>query len=126
LLLFAGLVVATLRIASESEDTTTKLFLYKKAKALGRSATEISLLAISGHDKNLVKQGKCLKTLEIKGEKLFKIIAYFHYIGFEKCSNSINKNLKYKESNGTVIIDVIVTFLGEKQIRFHRRTVQKP
>ena len=123
LIIFSSIVSITLSISSETAQTTSKVHLFNRAKLLGRSATEVGLLAVGGYN---FKGGNCLEKLNLNGDDLFTVEVYFNYIGYN-CKNSIIKDseLKFNDSNGTVLIDVFVESKANN-IRFHRRTFQKP
>lgn len=103
----------------------------EQTKLLARSATEYALLAISGHERNSTT--KCVENINMKYPKsnpTYDINVSIYYIGKGlPCDNDyiLDNNISTKESNVTVIIDTTVTNnQSDEQIRYHRRTIQKP
>ncbi len=120
---------------------TTNLYLKEQAVLLAKSATEYTLLAISGTDRT----AGCLTSIAIKynpentTDPIFNITTTIQYIGLSggnvanECTAAenfiTNANVSAPESKGSALIDVVVESddslgLGET-IRYHRRTLQK-
>ncbi len=144
--IFVIVVVGTLMalmisMSATSVKRTTNLYLNEQAVLLARSATEYTLLAISGTDRTT----GCLTTINTaydpsgSGNDLFIITVTIRYIGLSggnaanECTmaqNFIpNAQVTADESKGSALIDVVVESdpalgIGET-IRYHRRTLQK-
>jgi len=108
---------------------TGDIYLKEQTELMARSATEYAILKISG---NNWADKECINKIdELSGYKNFNINITMHYFGKDLPSNCnmLDNNLYTKESNATVLIDVIVhktdpiTF---ETIRFHKRIIQKP
>jgi len=147
--IFVIVIVGTLMALMMSMSTTsvkrtTNLYLSEQAVLLARSATEYTLLAISGTDRATTN---CLTNLSLtynpdggNGNQLFDIAVSINYIGLsggtganKECTPAqnfiLNANVSAPESKGSALIDVVVTShanlnIGET-IRYHRRTLQK-
>jgi hypothetical protein len=122
LVFFSALTAMILSLSSDTNSTTSKLYLYNQAKLLARSGNEIAVLLIQDRPPEV----QCLKTLKLQDGD-FNISLNINYIGkFANCPNTIFDN-NFSETNGSVIIDVYVeTNFEDEHIRFHRRTIQKP
>lgn len=134
------LIVATLMAIMVSMTTlTTKrgadLYFQEQAHLLAKSATEFALLAISGHD--IVGNGDCVNTIDIEYPRtnpFYNVDTTIRYYGnglpaSPNC-NVLDNTIVTPETNGTIMIDVVVTLdpsAGMSEpVRFHRRTIQKP
>jgi len=115
---------------------TADYYLKEQAELIARSATEYALLKISGND---FSTGECVNDInnELKSYKGFDIDLMIYYFGnnlpvwdgIKGCKNILANNIYTNESNGTVLIDVIVSITDPttlEKIRFHKRTIQKP
>jgi hypothetical protein len=122
-----GTIMAlSLSLTAETSKKTTDLYLHEQAKLLARSATEYTLLFLSGEDRS----SSCTTSLSAiypKDNKMFDINISVLYIGLDECSNYIN-SVNDSRSKGSIILDVVVTSvknLSTEPIRYHRRTLQK-
>jgi len=96
-------------ITKQTQDT----YLRTQAELLARSATEYAIFRMSEHNYSTEN----LTFSDINVSDVFDINITYQYIG------------DTPETNGTAVIDVIVTTrecITNEPIRFHRRTVQKP
>ncbi|NOQ30371.1 MAG: type II secretion system protein [Helicobacteraceae bacterium] len=123
------MVSLSTRTLKEVENT----YLLEQAQLLTYSATEYTLLAISGHDRS---GGTCVNQINSHYPNsinpVFDINVTIKYIGLGSlagCEDYISSILT-SESNATVLVDVYVNTneaLGlNEQVSFHRRTLQKP
>ena len=131
------LMTLMIGLSSSSVKTTLDVYLKEQAQLLARSATEYTLLAISGH--NNVNDG-CIENINIgypqgNANRTHDINISIWYMGrgisTVNCANVIANNLSTDESNITVIIDTVVSVNQvntgiTEPIRVHRRTIQKP
>jgi len=131
ILIISTLMMLMLSLSAQSAKQTTDIYLKEQAELLARSATEFAILAISGHERN--STSKCVEKIDIqypKNDPTFDINVSLLYIGNNlPCTptNILNNGIATDDSNGTVIIDTVVTTLqSDEPIRFHRRTIQKP
>jgi len=141
LLIMATIMGLMLSMSSQSSKRGADLYFQEQAHMLAKSATEFALLAISGH--NRAATDNCVNQISSTYGGIYDINTTIRYIGnglpaSPDCTylnyngsgapiNDITTNV----SNGTVIIDVYVTLQAgattmSEDIRFHRRTMQKP
>ena len=139
--IFVILIIGTIMglmisMSAQSSKRTTNAYLYEQAVLLAKSSVEYAMLAVSGHDR--VTNNNCINTISITypdtGAPIFNIDVTLNYIGFGNatfaagCNNYID-SINTPESNGTILMDVIVKSdpslnIGET-ISYHRRTLQK-
>jgi type II secretory pathway pseudopilin PulG len=131
MLLIGTIMGLMLSFSTFTSKQTADIYLREQAQIIARSVTELALLGISGNDWN---GGDCINDendLNISSYKGFDIsldIAYYGN-GFPATCNQIIDDIYTKESNGTIRIDTYVTYIDpntNEQIRYHRRTLQKP
>jgi len=131
MVLVAILLMLSLSLSSQTVKQTGDLYLQEQAQLLAKSSTEFALLAISGHDNSI----DCVDRINLRypssNPKLFDINMTLHYFGdtLPSTCNLLANNIKTKESNGTVMIDTVVTYTDPRSgetVQFHRRTIQKP
>ncbi|WP_200763582.1 hypothetical protein [Nitrosophilus alvini] len=129
LVAIATLMALMLSFSSQTAKQTGDIYLKEEAELLAKSATEFALLAISGHDHN----SSCVENINMRYPAVnprYDINMTLYYIGNNMPCNSSNEladNIATADSNGTVIIDTVVTNTdSDEPIRFHRRTIQKP
>jgi hypothetical protein len=126
ILLIGSLLGLTLAISSSTVKQTSDLYLKEQAQLFAKSAVEYEILKITGHDFTT----GCYRGAQytVKG---FDINASVYYIGngFPSDCTMLDNGIRTLDSNGTVMIDIVVSYddpnTGER-IRFHRRTLQKP
>lgn len=131
MVLIAILMMLAFSLSSQTTKQTSDLYLREQAQLLAKSSTELALLAISGHDNSK----DCIEQINLQyphGGTVFDINMSLFYFGNNlPCSpNRILDNaVATAESNGTVLIDTIVTYRDidtNETVRYHRRTIQKP
>ena len=138
LLVFISSIVAlVLGMNTQTQKQTADIYLRDQADLLAKSATEMAVLAISGHN----RAGGCLNTITsvypdpAEGNPgMFNINTTIQYIGsgFPGGCNMLlgAAAIVTPDSNGTVIIDVYVTDHPSlnlpEPVSVHRRTIQKP
>ena len=121
----AILMSLAIGLSTSTIKQTSDLYLKQQAELLLRSATEFSLLAISGHNNN----NSCVESVHIN-QGVFQADVDIWYIGKNlpsSCSHIIANNLVTDDSQLSAILDVVVyTNVSNEPIRLHRRTIQKP
>ncbi|WP_457594158.1 type II secretion system protein [Hydrogenimonas sp.] len=131
MVLVATLMVLSFSLSTQTAKQTGDIYLREQGQLLARSATEFALLAISGHDNSI----NCIEQINMQypqGAPVFDINLSLYYIGNGlPCSaNHLLANaIATDESNGSVLIDTIVSYTDpgtNEQVKFHRRTIQKP
>lgn len=122
----ATLMALMISLTSTTSKQTGDIYVSEQTKLLAKSATELALLAISGHNNN----ASCIENINFTYQTNYDVNMSLYYIGNSlPCNPShlLANNIATPESNGTVIIDTYVTFKGSSEpIRYHRRTIQKP
>ena len=121
----ATLMALMLSLSSTTAKQTTDIYVSEQTKLLAKSATELALLAISGHNNSL----NCINNINFTFQTNYSVTMKLYYIGnsLPAGCNTIANTISTKESNGTVIIDTYVDYNGSSEpIRYHRRTIQKP
>ena len=137
IILVATLGALAIALSTTTVKQTSDLYLREQAELLVQSATEYTLLAISGHQIN--SANGCLNTINATYENIFDINISIYYLGSSlpsisatnPCQKFSDANLNTIDSNVTVIIDTTVSVPVDKNIstepiRIHRRTIQKP
>jgi len=126
MIIIATLMALMISITSTTVKQTSDIYVSEQTKLLAKSATELALLAISGHNNN----NNCIENMNFTYQTYYDVNISLYYIGNSlPCNPShlLDNNISTSESNGTVIIDTYVTFKGSSEpIRYHRRTIQKP
>ncbi len=131
----ALLMSLMLTLTHASLKATTDVYLKEQAELLARSATEYTMLAISGHDNN----NSCIEHVNINypnamtptHEANVTVYYFFGNGAPANCNTVLDNTIVTKESNMTALIDVWVsvdmnnTGITEP-IVIHRRTLQKP
>jgi hypothetical protein len=123
-----GLMVS---MTAQTSKRGGDIYFQEQAQLLAKSATEFALLAISGHDR--AATNNCVNQINATYMGIYDINTTIRYIGLGSipgCNSFVNA-IATPESNGTAIIDVYVTLDAAaagttEDIRFHRRTMQKP
>ncbi len=131
MVLVATLMVLAFSLSSQTAKQTGDIYLQEQAQLLARSSTEFALLAISGHDNS----ADCIEQINLnypQGAPIFDINLTLYYIGNGlKCNTDhiLDNTIATNESNGTVLIDTLVSYTDPttgEPVRFTRRTIQKP
>ncbi|WP_457597344.1 type II secretion system protein [Hydrogenimonas sp.] len=127
ILLIGTVLALTLSTSTMNVKQTSDLYLKEQAQLLAKSAAEYEILKITGTDFTTGCYNGANYT--VKG---FDINTTVHYIGNgipATCSHILANSIATADSNGTVMLDVVVSYTdpatGER-IRYHRRTLQKP
>jgi hypothetical protein len=139
MLIMATIMALMLSMTAQTGKRGTDIYFQEQAYMLAKSATEYALLAISGHDR---ATNSCINEINsgyqcTGGNCVYDITTKIRYIGLSAlggtCDNedSLIDTIVTPESNGTVMIDVYVTVDpaqagNTEELRFHRRTLQKP
>ena len=139
LLIMMTIMALMVSLTSQSSKRGADLYFQEQAHLLAKSATEFALLAISGHERNATvgAVNGCVNQINSQYPAVNPIydinttIRYFGLGGLGGPCNSFVDNIATPESNGTAIIDVYVTLDSaqagtDEEVRFHRRTMQKP
>ncbi len=132
IVILGTIMALTLALSSDTTKRTVDNYIHEQAILLTRSATELAILEISGTSLanfcNLTTLNAVYPSDD--SNKIFDINTSIHYIGFN-CSTNADyiASINTPESNGTILIDVIVTSSDDlgltEPIRYHRRTLQK-
>ena len=138
LLVTAVLMGIMINMTAQTTKRTADIYFQEQAHLLAKSATEFTLLAISGHDR---AAGNCLTSVNIQypeagAQAIFDINTTIRYVGLAGLNgtcdgaDSLIDNILTPESNGTILIDTYVSTSANvnltEPVRFHRRTMQKP
>lgn len=120
----ATLMALMISLSTTTAKQTTDIYASEQTKLLARSATELALLAISGHNNSI----NCINNINFTFGHNYEVNMSLYYIGKGlKSCQELNNSISTPESNGTVIIDTYVEYNGSSEpIRYHRRTIQKP
>ncbi len=121
----ATLMALMISFSATTAKQTSDIYVSEQTKLLARSATELALLSISGHNNSI----NCINNINFTYQANYDVNMTLYYIGknLPSSCNTLDNNISTSESNGTVIIDTYVTFNGSSEpIRYHRRTIQKP
>ena len=131
IVLMATLLILALSFSTQTSKQSADIYTKEQLELLSMSGTEFALLAISGHERNTTS--KCVENINMRYPKTdprYDINISIYYIGKQLPCNPnhiLSNNIDTIESNGTVIIDTVVTNLqSDEPIRYHRRTIQKP
>lgn len=119
-------LMVSLRLATETTQKTTDLYLYEQSSILSRSAAEYAMLRLS-------RENPCsLSNIDFRYNSTYDINISMNYIPFTGSDCDTNSGAAnttgYERSDGTVIMDVTVTAnpTGTTEpIRYFRRTIQK-
>ena len=139
LVITAVLMSIMLNMTAFTTKRTGDLYFQTQAELLAKSATEFTLLAISGHERNTTNG--CLQQINIQypaagAQAIYDINVSIKYIGLAaihaSCAgtNSLIDAIVTPESNGTILLDTYVSTTDNvkltEPVHFHRRTMQKP
>ncbi len=142
IVILGTIMAVMLQLTALGSKQTINDYLHEQAILLSRSATEFTLLRISGTDRSIANN--CLTSLSGEYENIFDINISISYIGLSgtnvvsECANDCattkdecfiaNSNVDDANSKGSVLLDIIVTSrdgTSDDPIRYHRRTLQK-
>ncbi len=133
IVVLSTIMAIMLELTQKTTKETTNLYLKEQAVLLAKSATELALLEISGHNRGAGGNTNCLSHVNAAypndTSPIFDINTTIRYIGLN-CKNGFNyiKTIDTPESNGSVLIDTSVTSTpgtSIQTIRYFRRTLQK-
>lgn len=141
IVLISGIMVIAMKYAQVTVKQTSDLYVRESADLFMDSAVELSLLAISGYDRET--NNNCLKDVFILSpDQRFKanvsIVHYYLFNGVDNngswyvTCNDRNISIQTEESHGMVMLEVTVETNAThpknqgKQIRLTRRTLQRP
>lgn len=128
MVLIGTLMSLMLSFTTTTLKQTEDIYLKEQAELIARSATEYALLKISG---NNWSNGECINNInDLNRYKNFDVNITIYYFGknLPSSCNILANNLYTKESNGTALIDVIVSTtdpITSEKINFHKRTDRK-
>ena len=137
MIVIATLLTYMLSSSTETAKRTTNTYVNEQAQLLAKSATEYTILRVSGIDRVI---SGCMTSFNAQypdsTNPIFDIRVDIAYYGFgpynatvAACTTMAN-NILTPESNGTMRIDVYVSDNAglnlSEPIRYHRRTLQKP
>jgi len=136
IVLISGIMVIAMKYAQVTVKQTGDLYVRESAELFMDSAVELTLLAISGYERNTTS--KCLHEVNITSpDKRYKadvnITQYFLLAGSSDigyCDRNVS--IQTEESHGMAMLEVTVETNAThpknqgKQIRLTRRTLQRP
>jgi len=137
IVMVSGILVVAMKYATVSVKQTADIYVKESAELFMDSAVEMSLLAISGYDRNTTNS--CLKEVSvISPDKRFfadiNITKYYLLEGSEDCGfcGTLCSPIKSDDSHGMVMLEVTVKTDSThpknrgKEILLTRRTLQRP
>ncbi len=136
IVLVAGLVSLALRYARSSIIKTTNIYEKENAELFLNNAVELSLLAISGYERNSTSH--CLRHVHIisKDKRFFadiNVSKYYLFKGSDDCNycGSLCQPIQTKESHGMAMLEIEVDSnntnpKNSTPLRIIRRTLQRP
>jgi hypothetical protein len=137
IVMVSGILVVAMKYATVSVKQTADIYVRESAELFMNSVVEMSLLAISGYDRN--STNSCLKEVSIiSSNKRFtadiNITKYYLLENSIDCTycGSLCEPIQSDDSHGMVMLEVVVETNtthpknGKKEIILTRRTLQKP
>jgi len=136
IVLISGIMVIAMKYAQVTVKQTSDLYVRESAELFMDSAVELTLLAISGYERN--STSKCLHEVNITSpDRRFKadvnITTYYLLQDSEDYNNSDRRTaIQTEESHGMVMLEVVMEADTAhpknqgKYIRLTRRTLQRP
>jgi hypothetical protein len=134
IILISGIMTIAMKYATVSVKQTSDLYVRESAELFMNSAVELSLLAISGHDRS----SGCLHEVNItSSDQRFRadvnISRYYLYQGRDG-TNPCDRNvsIQTEDSHGMVMLEIVVETNATnpknrgKHIKLTRRTLQRP
>ena len=137
MIVIATLLTYMLSSSTETAKRTTNTYVNEQAQLLAKSATEYTILRVSGIDRAI---SGCMTSFNAQypdsTNPIFDINVSINYFGLTNaCAPLFGAGataigtIQTAESNGTMMIDVYVSdnagLLLHEPIRYHRRTLQK-
>jgi len=135
IVLVSGIMTIAMKYATVSVKQTADIYVKESAELFMDSAIELTLLAISGYDRNA--SNDCLEKVEvISSDKRFiadiNITKYFLYKDYNLTACSRVEQIQTDESHGFVMLEATVRTDAthpknkKKEIKITRRTLQRP
>ena len=137
IVLISGILMIAMKYATINVKQTRDIYLKESAELFMNSAVELSLLAISGFDRN--STNSCLNEVNItSSDKRFladvNITKYYLLAGSADCARcgALCEPINTKESQGMVMMKITVETNSthpknrNKKIKLTRRTLQRP
>lgn len=139
IVLVSGLLVIAMKYAQITTKQTADLYVKERGELFMDEAVEMTLLAISGYDRNVSKD--CLKQLKFISEDgrfdaNVTISKYYLYKGLDNGIDLTNcdriQTIQTEDSHGMVELQIAVETNAtnpknqDKNIRLTRRTLQRP
>ncbi len=137
IVLISGIMTIAMKYATVSTKQTKDMYIKESAELFMDSAVELSLLAISGYERN--STNGCLQDVNVaSSDRRFtadiNISEYYLLGGSADCSfcGGRCQAIQTEESHGMVILQVTVESNnthpknGDTKIRLTRRTLQRP
>ena len=137
IVMVSGILVVAMKYATVLVKQTADIYVKESAELFMDSAVEMSLLAISGYDRNTTNS--CLKEVSIiSSDKRFladiNITKYYLLQGSADCGycGTLCEPIQSDDSHGMVMLEVFVQTDSThpknkgKEIKLTRRTLQRP
>ena len=137
IILVSGLLVVAMKYATITIKQTSDAYVKESAELFMKSAVEMSLLAISGYERN--RAHGCLQEVHITSadDRFFadvNITKYYLLSGSQDCSDwgALCQSVQTEVSHGMVLLNVHVqtnphnTKNKNKTISLYMRTLQRP
>jgi hypothetical protein len=131
ILLIGTVLWLSLSLSGYGVAQTTDLYLREQVRLYAKSFVEYEMLKVSGFDfSGGCYTGNNYDKSSVPALGNFEINTTIKYLGSGFDSGCTLSGLVTADSNGTALIDVVVSYRdpddGRLLIRYHRRTVQKP
>lgn len=137
MVLISGIMVIAMKYARVTIKQTSDTYAKESAELFMDSAVELTLLAISGYDRNT--NGNCLESVSLTspdGRYIADVLIQSYYLltGSTDCTTCGTRCVPVgtEESHGMVLMELNVTTVAshpknqDKRIRLTRRTLQRP
>lgn len=137
IVLVSGILVVAMKYATVSVKQTTDIYVKEASELFMDSAVEMSLLAISGYDRNTTNS--CLDEVTvISPDKRFRadinITKYYLLSGSADCGycGTLCEPIQSDDSHGMVMLEIMVQTdsthpkNSKKEITLTKRTLQRP
>lgn len=139
IILISTILMIAMKYAQITTKQTMDLYAKERAELFMDEAVEMTLLAISGYDRNTTKNN-CLKQVNfISEDNRFDanvtIEKYYLYDGLDNGIDLVNcgriQSIQTEDSHGMVLLDVVVSSRDvprnkDISIRLNRKTLQHP
>ncbi len=137
IVMVSGILVVAMKYATVSVKQTSDIYVRESVELFMNSAVEMSLLAISGYDRN--STNSCLEEVSIiSSDKRFtadiNITKYYLLENSADCNycGTLCEPIQSDDSHGMVMLEVVVETNAthpknaKKEIKLTRRTLQRP